>query len=73
MAKTKLAAYIEVDGRRVRLFPRSKKTSFFSSEQLAINAMERAARPFNRDVRGIMVPAGTPTDEIWNAARTFMF
>ena len=57
-AKPKFRAIIELeDGRQLIVFPRSKKTSLFTSAEKAIAALERQAARMKTARRGLVTQA----------------
>ena len=50
----KYAAYLKIENRMIRVFPRTKKTSFFKKVDVALKALERKAKNFNFDTFGFV-------------------
>jgi hypothetical protein len=62
MSSLRYAAFVETDGKMVRVFPRSKKTSLFDSPEKAEKALELVSRRLTRNGRGHIVS----TDGLFN-------
>jgi len=50
----KFAAYLKIENKMVRVFPKSKKTSFFKTTESALKALENKARAFGFDTFGFV-------------------
>lgn len=64
---SRYAAYLVIDGRELRVFPPSKKTTNFRTITAASNLLERKARNNTFDARGLIVDAHTGI-VVWSLA-----